>query len=185
MSGIGHNGGPGMGGTGWQLHCWKEARKGLLGERLPIEVIRTRVKRAEALGLPYRTYASVRAATGRDLIGFLFSSHALRAFPDSPAMPDDRAAMLAAADATRAALTHAPLTPDALLAANPGLLENAGLAPDLTHGWSATRTRLATVRGRIPPDALLLIGDTALEADWALAGKLAGYLPAERYFTTA
>ncbi len=39
--------------------------------RLPIEVIRLRVRRAAELGLPYKIYAGVRASTGHDLVGFL------------------------------------------------------------------------------------------------------------------
>ncbi len=81
--GLGHNGGPTMEpGYGWRLHCWKKARADLL-PHLPIEVLRTRVKRAAELGLEYRTYASVRAATGHDVVAFLFSSNALRVFPSA------------------------------------------------------------------------------------------------------
>jgi hypothetical protein len=29
---------------------------------------------------------------------------------------------------------------------------------------------------------VILVGDLALERDWSAAGRLAGYLPAERYF---
>ncbi len=59
----GHNGGPTLEpGGAWRRHCWRKARADLL-PHLPIEVLRTRVRRAGELGLDYRTYASVRAAT--------------------------------------------------------------------------------------------------------------------------
>ncbi|TMV67455.1 hypothetical protein FGG78_32035, partial [Thioclava sp. BHET1] len=64
--GPGHNGGPTMEpGFGWRKHCWSKARQDLL-PHLPIEILRNRVRRAKELGLEYRTYASVRAATGHD-----------------------------------------------------------------------------------------------------------------------
>ena len=63
--GIGHNRGPAMdAGVSWRRHCWTVARQELL-PHLPLEVIRLRVRRAAAIGLDYRTYASVRAASGR------------------------------------------------------------------------------------------------------------------------
>ena len=70
MAGIGHNRGPGQA-SGFRAHCWRLARRELLGERLPVEVVRMRVRRAHELGLDYKTYAGVRATTGRDLVAFL------------------------------------------------------------------------------------------------------------------
>ena len=87
--GIGHNGGPTTeGGRTWRQHCWKKARAELV-PHLPIEIVRQRVARAKELGLPYKTYASVRASTGRDVIGFLFSSNALRAFHQKEKLAQD------------------------------------------------------------------------------------------------
>ena len=64
MAVIGHNGGPTLQpGAAWRSHCWRTARAALL-PTLPIEVVRLRVNRARALGLAYKTYASVRAASG-------------------------------------------------------------------------------------------------------------------------
>ena len=74
LPGIGHNNGPEMTGLSWRSHCWRGARAQLL-PTLPIEVVRLRVRRAAELGLPYKTYAGVRAQTGHDLVGFLFSSN--------------------------------------------------------------------------------------------------------------
>ncbi|WP_295074341.1 hypothetical protein [Tabrizicola sp.] len=45
---LGHNGGPSLeGGVSWRKHCWSAARERLL-PTLPIEVVRLRVKRAQA-----------------------------------------------------------------------------------------------------------------------------------------
>lgn len=83
MGMIGHNNGPTMeAGASWRRHCWTTARQALL-PTLPVEVVRTRVRRAKELGLDYRTYASVRAQTGHDVVAFLFSSNALRVRPTS------------------------------------------------------------------------------------------------------
>jgi hypothetical protein len=77
-AGPGHNRGPALQPAGgWHLHCWRRARADLL-PHLPIEGVRLRVRRAGELGLDYKTYASVRAATGHDVVAFLFSSNAVR-----------------------------------------------------------------------------------------------------------
>ena len=63
MSQIGHNNGPSMEtGRGFRVHAWSKARADLI-PNLPIEILRGRVRRAKELGLPYKTYASVRAST--------------------------------------------------------------------------------------------------------------------------
>ena len=181
MSGIGHNGGPSLaGGASWRRQCWSAARESLL-PTLPIEVVRLRVKRAKALGLEYRTYASVRAATGHDVVAFLFSSNALRVSVLRPAMPETRALKLAEVQCGRLALAVAPLTPGMVEAANP-VLEGAHPAPYALAGFGEMRAMLRQALGKLPSDQVILIGDLGLERDWCAAGRLAGYLPAERYF---
>ncbi len=91
-------------------------------------MVRLRLTRAKALGLDYRTYAGVRAATGHDVVAFLFSSNALRVSVLRPAMPGARAAKLSAVRCGRLALTLAPLTAELLQAANP-VLDGAHPAP--------------------------------------------------------
>lgn len=180
---IGHNGGPSVeAGASWRRHCWQAAREALLPV-LPIEVLRTRVRRAADLGLDYRTYASVRAATGHDVVAFLFSSNALRVSLLRPAMPEDRAAKLAAVDGCgRLALAVVPLTPGMVVAANPAGLDGVHAAPFALAGFAAVQTALRAALGRVPSDQVLLVGDMALERDWCAAGRLAGYVAAERYF---
>lgn len=181
MGEIGHNGGPSLErGVSWRRHCWSSARERLL-PTLPIEVVRTRVKRAQALGLDYKTYAGVRAATGHDVVAFLFSSNALRVSLVRPAMPEARAAKLAEVQCGRLALAVAPLTPGLVATANP-VLDGVHPAPYALAGFGVMRERVRAALGKIASDQVILVGDLGLERDWCAAGRLAGYLPAERYF---
>ena len=181
MGEIGHNGGPSLaGGVSWRRHCWSAARERLL-PTLPIEVVRLRVKRAKALGLDYKTYAGVRAATGHDVVAVLFSSNALRVSLLRPVMPVARAVKLAEVQCGRLALAVAPLTPGMLEAANP-VLDGAHPAPYALAGFGEMRSMLRSALGKLPSDQVILVGDLGLERDWCAAGRLAGYLPAQRYF---
>ena len=45
-----------------------------------------------------------------------------------------------------------------------------------------TRERLRAALGKLPSDTVLLIGDTDLERGWMATGRLAGYVPADRFF---
>ena len=190
MAGIGHNRGPFVDeGVSWRRFAWAKAREALL-PTLPIEVVRLRVNRAKALGLPYKTYASVRASTGRDVIGFLFSNNALQVFQAGQVfragqgLPADRAAALARIQgADRVALIHAALLPG-FQAEN---LDAVFAAPSFLDPWPAMRDQLRGViraRGK-PADGFLVIGETAFERDWAEAGRTAGFLSGERYFGAA
>ncbi len=183
MSGIGHNGGPTMEpGYSWRRHSWTRAREALL-PKLPIEVVRRRVARAAELGLDYRAYASFRAASGHDVVALLFSSNALRLLR-TEMLPEDRAAHLGAIrGAGRLSLVHPPLRPEAVTALNP-VIDTAARAPGLSVSWSATSQHLRgfLAAERLPGDRVVLIGDTPLEREWIAAGKLAGYIEADRYF---
>ena len=183
LAGLGHNLGPTMeAGATWRRHCWAQAREKLL-PHLPIEVLRGRLRRAKELGLDYKTYASVRAASGHDVVAFLFSSNALRLLGARPTMPQDRLEKLGALVACgRLVAVSAPLTPDAALQAAQGELQAAYTAPG---AWSSFPQSSALIRAAcngLPGDRVLLVGDTALEQSWCSAGRLAGYVPASRYF---
>ena len=183
MGVIGHNGGPSLeGGVSWRKHCWSAAR-GTLLPTLPIEVVRLRVKRAAELGLDYRTYASVRAATGHDVVAFLFSSNALRMVAPDPALPPDRAAKLAILrDCGRVALAIRPLDAAQVAGAGGALLDSAHMAPELLGCWREAGAALRAALGPMPGDRVILVGETALEREWCAAGRLAGWVPADRYF---
>ena len=182
-AGIGHNSGrvdePGQ---SWRRHAWGKARRDLL-PTLPIEVVRLRVARAVELGLPYRTYAGIRASTGHDLVGFLFSSNALRVLREGQALPQDRADQLLSLLRTgRIAVAHKPVSA-AHLAGLPGI-DRAEAAPRFGDSWPAMRDRIraiATADGK-PADRFVMVGDTAFERDWAEAARMAGYLRADQYF---
>ncbi|WP_267632585.1 hypothetical protein [Frigidibacter sp. RF13] len=182
---IGHNGGPTMeGGASWRAHCWRAARARLLPV-LPVEVVRLRVMRAKELGLDYKTYAGVRATTGRDLVAFLFSSNALSLSVARPVLAPERAAKLAEITACgRIALANPPLTPEAVREALL-MIDAAHAAPALLAGHREVRAMLRAALGALPADGVLLIGDHGLERDWCAAARLAAYLPADRFFGPA
>ena len=182
LPGLGHNNGPEMTGLSWRSHCWRAARAQLL-PTLPIEVVRLRVRRAAELGLPYKTYAGVRASTGHDLVAFLFSSNALHAFRQTQVLPPDRVAKLAAiCGAGRIGLATAPLTPERLADLAPALAASHP-APAHLGSFAEARRRLRAAIGSMPSDAVLLIAEPGLEMEWCAAGRLAGVLPAEQYFS--
>ncbi|MHA6262449.1 hypothetical protein ACXYMO_04540 [Arenibacterium sp. CAU 1754] len=152
---------------------------------MPLMIVRMRVKRAAELGLDYQTYASIRQASGQDILGLLFSSNALRIIGNGARMPDaeDRA-LRAIKSASKLSLVHAPNTPPAVLQANP-VLDATAAAPRLTDSWSDMRQRLAGFirHNRLPGNQVLIIGDAPLENEWTTAAKAAGYLRADQYFT--
>lgn len=178
IPGIGHNSGQDFNGYASRLHQWRKARRDLIPNTVPVEVVRMRVKRAAAIGLDYSTYASIRAGTGRDITALLFSSNALgmirRAEMDAAC-----AAKLAEVDAQRGVLVHRPL----LVEAAPPL-DFVADAPSFTDSWSIMRARLRDVlrARRLPADSVLLVGDTSFEASWCAALRAGGYMSANRYF---
>ncbi|WP_208349135.1 hypothetical protein [Pseudaestuariivita rosea] len=184
MSGLGHNNGPTMeGGYRWRKHVWTKARADLL-PKLPIEIVRLRVKRAQELGLEYKTYASVRASTGRDVVGFLFSTNALRLVKGRDRLRPDRNAKLQGLRACqRIAVVQPPLSAAAVMGLNP-VIDLATAAPRAFAPWSEVRRGMQGIarQAQTPGDSLLVIGDTALEREWSEAGRLAGYIPADQYF---
>lgn len=182
---IGHNRGPHLApGASWRRHCWTEARSRLL-PTLPIEVVRLRIRRAADIGLDYRTYASIRATSGHDVIALLFSTNALHLIAPRARLSDERRAKLAAIAATGlAVLASAPLTPDAVERLAPGLFDAVTAAPPPFAAWAETRRILlnALAAPHWPADRVVMVGDTAEEGDWSQAARLAWYLPADRYF---
>jgi hypothetical protein len=179
---IGHNGGPSMApGAAWRRHCWTQARETLL-PHLPLEVLRVRLRRAAELGLDYRTYAGIRATTGRDVIAVLFSSNALDARAGAAPGAARRARLAAIAGAARTGLAVRPMSPPILRRLVPEL-DAAHPAPLHLSPFAESRARLRAALGPVPSDAAILVGDHVLEADWAAAARLAGYVPAARFFT--
>ena len=183
MAGIGHNSGrikePGK---SWRKHVWTKARRDLM-PTLPLEVVRMRVRRAAELGLPYKTYAGIRASSGHDLIGFLFSSNALQVLREGQGLPEDRMAKLLGLRHTDCAgLAHRPVTPTHL-ASLPGIAR-AHAAPRFTQSWREMRDHLRTViqAGGKPADRFVMVGDISFEREWAEVARMAGYLSATDFF---
>lgn len=187
--GFGHNRGPSMEpGAGWRRHCWKAARRELL-PRLPIEVLRRRLRRAAEVGLDYSTYATLRASGGEDIIAILFSTNALHLLKARDRLSRERAEKLKALHRCgRIVLASAPLQVADLRAgieAETGLqLDGAAPAPTYPPSWSQMRQRTlaALAPARLPAGGVILVGETGFERDWSTAARLAGYVPAERYF---
>ena len=187
--GLGHNGGPTMErGASWRRVAWGKARAELLPQ-LPLNVIKRRVARAKELGLDYRTYATVHAASGRDIVAFLFSTNALRLLRSHDAVPGPRAEKLRAiARCETGLLTQPPFAAETLAArlqAEQGLhFAPVTHAPALSEGWGDTRARLRGMlrAARLDPDGVVIVGDTALESGWSATASLAGRVPAERFF---
>lgn len=186
MSTIGHNGGPSMEpGFGFRKLAWTKARADLL-PTLPLEVVRLRVKRAQRLGLPYKTYATIRATSGQDIVGFLFSGNALELRVGQVALGQEVASRLAELEgaAHRFAAIYAPATPEAVLAANPGLIDAALRAPGFTATWRETRDSLrgALAARRLPCDGVVLVAATSVERGWTAAAGLGGVIDRDILF---
>jgi hypothetical protein len=177
---IGHNNGPTLEpGAAWRTHCWGTARKALL-PHLPIEVLRGRLKRAGELGLDYRTYAGIRATTGRDIVAVLFSSNALELRKGQMQLDADRAAKLDQILAERRGLATAPMRPAALMAAAP--LDAAFAAPAAFASFAAQKQALRAALGSFASDQAILVGAYGAETEWCAAARLAGYVPSAAYF---
>jgi len=174
MAGIGHNSGrvdePGR---SWRTHSWRKARQALM-PKLPIEVVRARVRRAKELGLPYKTYAGLRASSGDDLIGFMFSSNALGVLRRADCVAADKTRKIETLKAAKTlGLAQGQVSLDQLTPP----LQMAVRAPRPLARWTDTRDALRDSR-------MVLICDTALEREWADAGRMAGVLPADVYFAS-
>jgi hypothetical protein len=172
-------------GYGFRKLAWGKARRALL-PTLPLEVVRIRVARAKRLGLPYQTYATIRATAGRDIVAFLFSGNALelrRGRVDLPGPVAGRLADLGGA-VERLAAVHAPTDPGALMAAHPGLLEAALRAPGITAAWGETRegVRAVLAKRRLPADGVVLVAATDIERGWCATAGLAGCVTRDLFF---
>jgi hypothetical protein len=169
-------------GRAWRRYAWTRARSDLM-PTLPIEVARRRVRRARELGIDYKSYAGIRAATGRDIIALIFSSNALRLARETAEIDQHRHEKISKIiDVTSLALVHPPHDPATVTKIN-ACLHRAGRAPSLSQTWAETRARVLDLKGTIPGDGVIVIGETALEREWSEAGRLAGFLHADTYFS--
>jgi hypothetical protein len=125
----------------------------------------------------------VRATTGRDIVAFLFSSNALRLHP-AVVLPAPEAAKLGAPRRTaRLAAVYRPLDPAAVLAGNRARSTRRGGAHGLRQLERDAPALLALTRAaKVPADAVVVVGATDLERGWCGTGRLAGFVPAGRFF---
>lgn len=180
--GIGHNLGPSMeAGRSWRIHSWTRAKQQAAREKLTPDMARRRVARARELGLDYASYASIRATSGRDVSGFLFSSTGLRITPNRPDPSDEIVEKLRALQGVaRIAMLHAPLDRIAVDRLRP-FFDAVHAAPSLLAAFPRIRSALAKAQEGRPASGLVVIG-TGLEADWVAAGRLGGMVEADHYF---
>mgnify|MGYP003526361532 CR=1 FL=1 len=68
------------------------------------------------------------------------------------------------------------------LQAAQGLIDAAHVAPGALVSFAEARAMIQVAKAGLPGDRVLLVGDMALEQGWCAAGRLAGYVPAARYF---
>lgn len=189
--GIGHNDGPSLdGGRGFRRYAWKKARKELIGARVPVEIVRLRVRRAQALGLAYPQYASILLGSGRDITGFLFTVGGLqlRLARELEAAPAVAEKLRRLEGAGRMALSPPEEPAEAfraeLEAATGARIEAAAPAPERGASWGLARARVLAALAplRLPRDAVVMIGEGEEEERWAEAARLARFLPGETYF---
>jgi len=180
LPGIGHNNGPSMDeGRAVRIHYWSRA-KAEAQPKLPVEVVRMRIRRAAELGMSYRAYASIRASSGRDPSALVFSSNALGLHGGTELRPEVHDRLATIRSCLRIGLLTAPLDPVALAGLLP--LDRLYRAPAPHARWPVLREAMARVQEGRPAAAFVLIGAAPGEADWASAGRLGAYLPAAAYF---
>lgn len=186
--GIGHN--SSAAGQGWRRFAWKKARKKLVAARVPLEIVRIRVRRAQRLGLTYPQYASVLLGSGRDIVGFLFTVNGLqlRLARRLEAPPHVAAKLQTAPDAPRIVLSPADEAPEAfrmeLAEAISSRIDAAAAAPAPASTWGEARLRVQTalLAAGLPADGVVLVGEGREDAGWADAAFLAKFIPTAEYF---
>ena len=192
MAGIGHNNGPKQVGLGWQKHCWTQSRNALIGKRMPIEVVRTWIKRARELGLQYPQYASILLGSGLDVIGFLITVDELQLkLRKRLEMPDtvqdklrgfERASLMSFAPSGEPPEMFRREVSDVVG------VPFVGVAPEVEGvlGWSAARAAVRAVMDplKMPSGAIVMIGSRENEARMAQAAKMLRLIPSAAFFGT-
>ncbi|MEM7544898.1 MAG: hypothetical protein AAF367_05115 [Pseudomonadota bacterium] len=189
LPGIGHNSSIAVG-TGFRKYAWKRARKELISARVPLEIVRIRVRRAQELGLAYPQYASILLGSGRDITGFLFTVGGLQLrLRRQLEIPDHvRAKFGALQRVDRLVLSPHGEAADAfreeLEAVTATTISAAAPEPDSTASWGAARDAvLALLKPlKLPRDAVVMVGADGHDDDWAGAAHLAGFIASQDFF---
>ncbi len=189
---IGHNSGMYRSkGQGFRTFAWQKARAELLGNKVPLQIVRLRVKRATELGLSYPQYASVLLGTGRDITAFLFTVDGLQLrLRRELEMPDLVRAKLQTLKNTEL-LSFAP-SGEVPTEFRTELSDVAGVPfvqvaaePTPSASWSTAKQAIRSVLDpiKLPGGAVIMVGSRAQEAEWATAGKLARFMSTGSYFS--
>lgn len=163
-----------------------------MGNKVPLEIVRIRVKRAQALGLSYPQYASVLMGSGRDIVGFLFTVDGLQLrLRQRLELPDQvRTKLGAIGDCGLLAMAPSGEPPEAfrleLSDVSGAEFVHAGRPPEVNASWSATRDAIRSTLDplKLSSKSVVMIGGRGFEEDWALAGNLAKFIPSESYFSS-
>ncbi|WP_316016165.1 hypothetical protein [Roseobacter sp. HKCCA0434] len=187
-AGIGHNRPP-ESANAWARHCWTRARAELVGERMPIEMVRTRMARARELGLSFPQYRSILLGGGRDVTAFLFTCEGLhlklRRELEMPAPVREKLAGIVRTDLV--ALSPSGGVPEAFraeLSAVAGRdFRAAGAEPEVHASWSEQRRAVRDLIGaaKLPAQSVVMIGQ-GRDIGWAEAAQLVRFIPREDYF---
>ena len=165
-----------------------KSRKALIRKRMPIEMVRTRIKRARELGPEYPQYASILLGSGHDVVGFRFTVDGLqlRKWLEMPESVQEKMQGL-----ERVSLMgFAPSGEDAdafrCEVSDVAGVPFVGAAPEAEGplGWSAARAAVRAVLDplKLPSDAVVMIGTRDHEAQMAEAAKMARFIASDAYF---
>lgn len=189
---IGHNQGPSTKlGIGWQRYAWKRARADLLGNKVPLQIVRLRVKRAQELGLSYPQYASILMGTGRDITAFLFTVDGLklrlRRELEMPEKVSEKLQGLKKCDLLAFAPSGENTEDFRMELSDVSGAPFVHSAPELTPSANWAEAKLAVRAAldpiKLPGNAVIMVGTRKVEETWATAGKIARFIPSAEYFT--
>lgn len=191
---AGHNQGPPLyPATSWRLYAWRKAHKAAW-KTPPLEVVRLRMKRARAMGLDYRTYASLLLDRGCSPEALVFSlGGTLLATDDGGISINDsgrvaprpgvfeklslleRCRIFIVADELNAAMAIGQLG---------ALCGNVVTAFRICEKARRAEAILSlTHKHKISPSACVMIGEDEPERQAAQAAGLGCFIPAAAYFS--
>lgn len=188
--GFGHSSGPAEGAS-WRRYAWKRARKELQPARVPVEIVRIRVRRAQALGLAYPACASILLGSGSDIVGFRFTVDGLQLrLRRQLELPEKIGEQLREIrDCSRLALCPPEEEAEAfraeLEAISGARIDAAHPAPQRGATWGQARKAAqaaALAPLGLPVSGFVMIGARTDEALWAEAARLARFMPSDSYF---
>ena len=195
--GIGHNQGPPLEVGSWTGYCWHRAKRQAMSHP-PIEVVRSRKRRAEELGLTYRQYAAILMDKGTRTDALVFDVTEVP--PPSRASPIDEMAKKLKTLKNCTVLAATAGRPDVIDALNDrtdGLISDWARYPSKGRHQADTgvppwegagaetllRPVLAMLgRHRLVPSATVMVGDGIRAETIYHTQRLARVFPSGHYF---